>query len=168
MNLVRGGHFAPSLELKLFVSIETHPTLPFTRLARGCRRSAPQAKARLPSPCPGLYPRYSLAAHISVGTPATLCACAAKARTRLSGAFQVLGDNASSCSRCTACPGGSATFKHPVWDLRGSLMRGLFGFKLGAVQQALTWWFPVQRLVCTSHVFLFFVCFSVFDTEHGP
>ena len=25
MNLVRGGHFAPSLELKPFFSIETHP-----------------------------------------------------------------------------------------------------------------------------------------------
>ena len=34
MNLVRGGDFAPSLELKPFVSIETHPPTLFG-LSRG-------------------------------------------------------------------------------------------------------------------------------------
>ena len=88
MNLVCGGRFAPSLELKPFVSIETHPPT-LLGLSQGWLKAAdaPHLKPKLGHayPCPGLYPRYSLDAHASVGTLATLFACAAIARTRLSG-----------------------------------------------------------------------------------
>ena len=92
VNLIRGGRFAPSLELKPLVSIEVHPPT-LHSLSQGWLEDADAllCTSSLGLGTPALAPLRAVPAVLprrtSVGTLATLCACAAKARTRLSGAF---------------------------------------------------------------------------------
>ena len=130
MNLVRGGHFAPSLELK--------------RLARGCRRSQAQAWARLPSPCPGLCPQYSLRTLQRGRACHAVCLRCKSQDTLVWRRLRFTGGQSFLLLQVRRVPWRQCCFQttrekevRAFW-ICGSLMRGLFGFKLGAVQQALT------------------------------